>query len=102
MATREELFNTAVDAEVKEILTLTEKATAYLTQQGLRTQYASQDVVASDSETTEDTTYFQYSDGTVKKIEVTGTSDGITTRYIAASGTLWADRDTATYTAETI
>lgn len=52
-------------------------------------------VVAVDSATTSGTDYLQYADGSIKK----WTSD---IRYSAPAGTLWANRATATYTAETV
>lgn len=52
-------------------------------------------VVAVDSTTTVGTDYLQYSDGTIRK----WTSN---VRYKANVGTLWANRTTATYTAETV
>lgn len=52
-------------------------------------------VVAVDSASTAGTDYLQYSDGTIRK----WTSN---VRYKANVGTLWANRVSATYTAETV
>jgi len=53
-------------------------------------------VIAYDDVTTAGSTYLQYADGTIKKWGANNI------RYSAPNGTLWADRATATYTAETV
>ena len=61
----------------------------------VRDGIVSTQVVAVDSTTTVGTDYLQYSDGIIRK----WTSN---IRYKANAGTLWANRTTATYTAETV
>jgi len=62
---------------------------------GVKTANNACQVVAVDSTTTVGTDYLQYSGGVIRK----WTSN---IRYKANAGTLWANRVSATYTAETV
>ena len=95
MASYEDVLNGVVDDDIENLFGDSSKSMAKMVEQGAKSAIKETQVIAYDDTTTAGTTYLQYADGAIRK----WTSS---VRYVANSGTLWADRATATYTAETV
>lgn len=96
MGDYENFINEAVDDDKEATFSNVDKMQAFMVEQGTKTAFYKMQVIAYDDITTAGSVYFQYADGSIKKWGANNI------RYSAPLGTLWADRSTATYTAETV